>query len=1292
MAKYVPRERKHKRLAKRPQNQVEASAQPAPDEIIPETKTEREIRRTTIAEEVRSQQPSSKVSSKKRKRLDKYVDTKLRKEENLELLKKLATHKVDTSLLQSSKKLGRVLETKRERFSRALREKQAGIDDGRHDDVLYERRREVPLEGEDKGEDEPEDEDEDDEASVIAPSAGQEPKPTPGFGSGLKRPLETNDSGQPVIKKRKRRRKSVLQSPPSPEYSEDDEVSAESAYGDGDLSKSGSKDEWHGFGSDAETEQQATTKVRLGPVTDTGNEDGDTSVSEEELNSNDGEDSSTGGGGDDRDSDTESTPSTGSDHKERVSAFKQWANAQRNTALEFTPSALPADSAAIKANFRPRQLSPDPFVPAQAQINSSISQTNGARIARPSAAITIPRSEQIQAARLELPVVQEEQKIMEAIHGNPIVIVCGATGSGKTTQVPQIMFESGYGSQIGIGRTSSAGLGMQSKGMIGVTQPRRVAATSVAERVATELGPKFRNRVAHQVRYDTNVSRDTAIKFMTDGILLREISQDFLLSRYSAIVIDEAHERSVNTDILIGMLSRIVPLRQELAEEEPEKHYPLKLVIMSATLRVADFLENTRLFQNGPPPIIEAEGRQYPVTVHFSRRTQRDYAAETVEKVARGHRKLPPGGILVFLTSQVEIQSVANTLKARLGGGGSGFAGSGRGVSAKEAPLDMVDFEDRHERRKDNDYLDGDEDGDSDSDIVITGLDPDADDQEFQVDDHPLFGARGRAALKPHILPLYAALPSAQQLRVFHSPPEGSRLIVLATNVAETSLTIPGIRYVFDCGRAKEKRYDNATGVQTFEIDWVSKASASQRTGRAGRTGPGHCYRLYSSAVYERDFAEHTVPEILRTPLESTVLQLKSMEIENVVHFPFPTSPDGVQLAQAERLLRTLGAIGHAQESGRITEVGREIMGFPVNPRFGKMLMLAHRNGVLAYTVAIVAGLAVGDLFIPEAQSVSGVMLESGLGAESDEDSDREVRHERKLAESEAHTAAQHRHQSYNRAHATLSRWDDQSDVLKLLTAVAVHADASGPSKPISALSKIRTDYYLREKGMSELQQLRHQLHNIVSARYPAAAGTISDALPVPSEKERKMLGQVVAAAYIDQVATRADLLNDETTSGFGRKPRRAGEVAYRALVPTAEADKTLPPQEQEMLRSVFVHPSSVLAHLSVKEMPGYIVYSHLSRAAPATIDSGKIARTRIHPLTAVSAQVLAALAEGTPLLEMGKPIGKIEELGGARRQCWVSMSLKAPSGGNTWPLSAWKVVQRKGKRGEWEVGKVVAR
>ncbi|TKA76382.1 hypothetical protein B0A55_05262 [Friedmanniomyces simplex] len=1495
MAKYVPRERKHKRLAKRSQTQVQASAQPAPDEIIPESKTERETRRTKIAEEVRSQQPLSKVSSKKRKRLDKYVDTKLRKEENLDLLKKLAAHKVDTSLLQSSKKLGRVLETKRERFSRALREKQAGIDDGRHDDVLYERRREMPPVGED--EDGDGSEDEDDEVSAIAPTA-VEPKAALGFGSGLKRPLDTDGSGQPVIKKRKRRRKVVLRSPASPKYSEDDEDSAEGTYDDRDLDESDDEDEWHGFGSDAEVERQDKTKALSGNAIDPDERVEGSSASEDEVDSEQDEDSSAEEDVDEE-TDSESAPSAGSDRKERVSAFKQWANTQRNTALDFTPSALPTESATVKANFKPRQPSPDPDVPALNEKEATFSLTNGERSSRPSAAITIPRSEEIQVARLDLPVVQEEQRIMEAIHGNPIVIVCGATGSGKTTQVPQMMFESGYGSHIGMQSKSSAGPGPQSKGMIGVTQPRRVAATSVAERVATELGPAYRNRVAHQVRYDTNVSRDTAIKFMTDGILLRDISQDFLLSRYSAIVIDEAHERSVNTDILIGMLSRIVPLRAELAREEPEKHYPLKLIIMSATLRVADFVENRRLFRDGPPPIVEAEGRQYPVTVHFSRRTQREYAAETVEKVARGHRKLPPGGILVFLTSQSEIQDVAKTaivideahersvntdiligmlsrivplraelareepekhyplkvahqvrydtnvsrdtaikfmtdgillreisqdfllsrysaivideahersvntdiligmlsrivplraelareepekhyplklvimsatlrvadfvenrrlfrdgpppiveaegrqypvtvhfsrrtqreyaaetvekvtrghrklppggilvfltsqseiqdvaktLRARLGSGTAGHVGSGRGAGGEEAPLDMDDFEDRNDLKRNNDYLDGEDNAVSDSDVEISGLDPDVDDQEFQVDDQPQFGTRQRGALKPHILPLYAALPSVQQLRVFQPPPDGSRLIVLATNVAETSLTIPGIRYVFDCGRAKEKRYDIATGVQTFEIDWISKASASQRMGRAGRTGPGHCYRLYSSAVYERDFAEHTVPEILRTPLESTVLQLKSMEIGSVVSFPFPTSPDAVQLVQAERLLRTLGAIGKEEEGGRITEMGREVLRFPINPRFGKMLLLAQRNSVPAYTVAVVAGLAVGDLFVPEAQSGSGNLL---LESESDEDSDRDARRERKLAEGEAHTAAQQRHQAYTRAQATLSRWDDQSDALKLLTAVAVHADAAGPRKPLTAASKICADYYLREKGMSEVQQLRHQLHNIVSARYPAATGTFKDALPVPSEKERKMLGQVVAAAYIDQVAIRADLLTDETTSGFGRKPRRAVEVAYRTLVPTADVDKTLSPQEQETQRSVFVHPSSVLAHLSVKEMPGYIVYSNLSRAAPSTVDSGKTPRTRMHPLTVVGAKVIAALAEGTPLLEMGKPIGKIEELGGGRRQCWVSLGLRAPGGNSSWPLSAWKVVQRKGKRGEWEVEKVVAR
>ncbi|KAK3622084.1 putative ATP-dependent RNA helicase DHR1 [Elasticomyces elasticus] len=868
---------------------------------------------------------------------------------------------------------------------------------------------------------------------------------------------------------------------------------------------------------------------------------------------------------------------------------------------------------------------------------------------------------------------------MEAINGNPIVIICGATGSGKTTQVPQMMFENGYGSAISSSPNATSAAAPHSEGMIGVTQPRRVAATSVASRVSHELGSRYGPVVAHQVRYDSvTVGKRTAIKFMTDGILLREIEKDFLLSKYSAIVIDEAHERSVNTDILIGMLSRIVPLRAELALEEPGKHYPLKLVIMSATLRVTDFTENQRLFRDGPPPMVEAEGRQFPVTVHFSRRTQRDYTVETVEKVARGHRKLPPGGMLVFLTSQQEILEVTRKLKERLGGGSTvAFA------QAAEPDNQTDDFEDRTGARRDNDYLDAERNDDSDSDIEITGLDPDADDAEFKVDDEPQFSRReSSGALKPHILPLYAALPSAQQLRVFQTPPADHRLIVLATNVAETSLTIPGIRYVFDCGRAKEKHYDIATGVQTFEIDWISKASASQRTGRAGRTGPGHCYRLYSSAVYERYFADHTVPEILRTPLEGAVLQLKAMDIENVVNFPFPTRPDAVQLTHAEKLLSNLGAI--AERDGRVTATGKEIMGFPVSPRFGKMLLLAQKRGVLAYAVATVAALAVGELFIPEAHTAGGAK-DKDDASNSDYDSDRDVRIARKIADSEAHTAGQQRHQAYTRAQARLSNLDKQSDVVKLLTAVAVYAEA----KDLSAASKICSEYYLREKGMSEVQQLRHQLHNIVSARYPAATASFKNVLPKPSKDVVKILGELTAAGFIDQVAIRADLIKDNASSGFGRKPRRAGEVAYRTLVPIVdEIDRTLAPQEQEMQRSVFVHPSSTLAKLGVSAMPDYVIYSHLSRAAPATIDdSEKVPRTRMHPLTTVSAKQLALLAEGTPLLEIGKPIGKIEDLG-TSRQCWVSLNFR----GAGWPLPPCKVLQRKSNRGDWEIEKVIAR
>ena len=236
-----------------------------------------------------------------------------------------------------------------------------------------------------------------------------------------------------------------------------------------------------------------------------------------------------------------------------------------------------------------------------------------------------------------------------------------------------------------------------------------------------------------------------------------------------------------------------------------------------------------------------------------------------------------------------------------------------------------------------------------------------------------------------HVLPLYSLLSNEQQMQVFRPPPSGHRLVIIATNVAETSLTIPGIRYVVDTGRSKERHYDVASGVQSFQISWISKASASQRTGRAGRTGPGHCYRLYSSALFEDHFAKFAKPEILRMPIEGVVLQMKSMNIDQVVNFPFPTPPDRGALQVAEKLLEHLGAlerpthtrmIGGTQlvgkTGGRITDLGKAMAGYPVTPRFAKMLVIGDQHDCLGYVIAIVACLSVGDPFLHEASMDEG--------------------------------------------------------------------------------------------------------------------------------------------------------------------------------------------------------------------------------------------------------------------------------------------------------------------------------
>lgn len=284
----------------------------------------------------------------------------------------------------------------------------------------------------------------------------------------------------------------------------------------------------------------------------------------------------------------------------------------------------------------------------------------------------ITRRPSVSEARMGLPILAEEQSIIESILMHPVVIICGETGSGKTTQVPQMLYEAGFGykgsgqSNAGIGNCANL-FGLDNPGMVAVTQPRRVAAVSLAERVRSELNlPPNSSLVAHQIRYSSTTSPDTAIKFMTDGVLLRELASDFLLSRYSVVVVDEAHERGVNTDVLVGVLSRVAKLREKLWREGKQDVKPLRIVVMSATLRVSDFAENPTLFSKSPP-VIHIAARQHPVTVHFSRRTVSDYVTEAYKKVSKIHARLPPGGILVFMTGQSEIQALCRKLEKKYG-------------------------------------------------------------------------------------------------------------------------------------------------------------------------------------------------------------------------------------------------------------------------------------------------------------------------------------------------------------------------------------------------------------------------------------------------------------------------------------------------------------------------------------------------------------------------------------------------------------------------------------------------
>uniref|UniRef100_A0A3B4B223 Activating signal cointegrator 1 complex subunit 3 n=1 Tax=Periophthalmus magnuspinnatus TaxID=409849 RepID=A0A3B4B223_9GOBI len=743
----------------------------------------------------------------------------------------------------------------------------------------------------------------------------------------------------------------------------------------------------------------------------------------------------------------------------------------------------------------------------------------------PAIFIPVERTPEIQEARLKLPVMAEEQVIMEAIKENPCVVICGETGSGKTTQVPQFLYEAGY-----------------AKGsIIGITEPRRVAAVSMSHRVAKEMN--LSTVVSYQIRYEGNVTNDTKIKFMTDGVLLKEIQKDFLLQKYSVIIIDEAHERSVYTDILIGLLSRIVPLRNR-------KSMPMKLLVMSATLRVEDFTDNQKLFRT-PPPVIK-DSRQFPVTIHFNKRTPlEDYTSEAFHKICKIHRMLPPG-ILVFLTGQAEVHSLCRRLRRAFPFRKSILAGQ----SLPHIDLDNYSALPLDEGDEDREAGIGDEDDDDGSDLDLG--------------DDPTSAEKADPSIPLYVLPLYSLLAPEQQAKVFRAPPPDTRVCVVATNVAETSLTIPGIKYVVDCGRVKKRFYDRVTGVSSFKVTWTSQASANQRAGRAGRTEPGHCY-LYSSAVFG-DFSLFSEAEITRRPVEDLVLQMKDLNIDKVVNFPFPTPPSTEALMAAEQLLISLGALQEPPRTGvkemerarlscPITPLGRAMASFPVAPRYAKMLALGKQQDCLPYVIAVVAAMTVREIF--EDLDPASSEAESG-----------------KLTQ--------------RRARLTQMRrlWAGQGGALllgDLMVMLAVGACEFAGFTP-----KFCEENSLRYKAMVEIRRLRGQLTN-ANAVCPEVGVFVDPKMAPPTEHQVVCLRQIVLAGLGDHLARRVqaeDILDPKWKNGY-KTPLLDDPVFIH---PTSALFKTLPDfivyQEIMETSKMYMKVSAVEAQWVPQFLPQYCHFS----------------------------------------------------------------------------------------------------
>ena len=462
---------------------------------------------------------------------------------------------------------------------------------------------------------------------------------------------------------------------------------------------------------------------------------------------------------------------------------------------------------------------------------------------------------QITEQKRSLPIYSVHAHIIRIISENPVVILVGETGSGKTTQLTQFLFEAGFASH----------------GIIGCTQPRRVAAMSISKRVCEEIGCTLGSTVGYAIRFEDCTSPMTKIKYMTDGVLLRECLRENEADSYSVIIIDEAHERSLQTDILLGILRDIITKRRDL-----------KLIVTSATMDAEKF---SSFFENAP--IFQIPGRTFPVTTIYSSGINEDYVETCVKQAISIHTTFPAGDILIFMTGQEDIEATCDSINEKI--------------------------------------------------------------EKITIEIQPL-----------EVLPIYSQLPADLQARIFEPATSSRRKCIVSTNIAETSLTVDGIVYVIDSGFCKIKVYNPRIGMDALQVFPISQAGANQRAGRAGRTGPGYCFRMYTEQAYFGQLFQNNIPEILRTNLSNAVLLLKSLGISDIMKFKFVDSPPLDSLIAAMFHLWSLGALN---DSGILTELGRKMVEFPLDPSLSKMLLVSDALGCASEVLTIVAMLSIPQVF-----------------------------------------------------------------------------------------------------------------------------------------------------------------------------------------------------------------------------------------------------------------------------------------------------------------------------------------